>query len=251
MLESHIMDVSIMKSLKDLGLSDKLSKIYLAALENGESNVSYLAQKSGIKRTTIYEFIDELVEDGFLFKTQSGKKTLYGAISPRHIIKLRRRALERVEDEISHLEARKYSAFDVPKIRFFYGTTGFKNIWEEILQTSKKEYRIITNGAMFQRYVTDNYLFDEIIQTKKKKGIVSKQLIVNSSLAKRIMSKDKDENRVSRLLPPDTQLEFTEVITDTLTAFVSEPEHNFQFIVESKAFTHFRRQMFDVIWDGV
>lgn len=238
-----------MSTLRGLGLSEKVAKVYLAVLESGESTVSTLATKSGVKRTTIYEHIDELVEEGFLYKTQIGKKTLYGATPPRQVLKLKRRALERVEEEITHLEAKHYSSFDIPKIKFYYGSAGFKNIWDEIIERTQKEYRIITNGAVFDKYVTDDYLFDEIIGKRKAKGIRSKQLITDSSFARRIVSRDAQDNRVTKLLPPDTQVEFTEVITDTFVAFMSEPEHNFQFIIESKAFAHFRRQMFDVVWD--
>ena len=239
-----------MNTLKSLGLSEKHSKVYLVALENGECGVSFLAQKSGIKRTTVYEIIEDLVDEGFLFETQVGKKTLYGAVTPRQILKLKRRALERVEEEINHLEAKHYSSFDVPKIKFHYGSVGFKNIWNEILENTKKDYRIITNGSIFDGYVTNNYLFDEIIKKKKERKLNSKQLITDSGLAQRIIARDDQDNRITRILPPDTQVEFTEVISDSMVAFMSEPVHNFQFIVQSKAFAHFRRQMFDVMWDG-
>lgn len=243
------MDTS-MNTLKSLGLSEKHSKVYLVALENGECSVSFLAQRSGIKRTTVYEIIEDLIDDGFLFETQVGKKTLYGAVTPRQILKLKRRALERVEEEINHLEAKHYSSFDIPKIKFHYGSVGFKNIWNEILENTKKDYRIITNGSIFDGYVTNNYLFDEIIKKKKERKLSSKQLITDSGLAQRIIDRDDQDNRITRILPPDTQVEFTEVISDSMVAFMSEPVHNFQFIVQSKAFAHFRRQMFDVMWDG-
>lgn len=239
-----------MNTLKSLGLSEKHSKVYLVALENGECSVSFLAQRSGIKRTTVYEIIEDLIDDGFLFETQVGKKTLYGAVTPRQILKLKRRALERVEEEINHLEAKHYSSFDIPKIKFHYGSVGFKNIWNEILENTKKDYRIITNGSIFDGYVTNNYLFDEIIKKKKERKLSSKQLITDSGLAQRIIDRDDQDNRITRILPPDTQVEFTEVISDSMVAFMSEPVHNFQFIVQSKAFAHFRRQMFDVMWDG-
>lgn len=239
-----------MNTLKSLGLSEKHSRVYLVVLENGECTVSFISQKSEIKRTTVYEIVDDLIDEGFLFETQVGKKTLYGAVTPRQILKLKRRALERVEEEINHLEAKHYSSFDIPKIKFHYGSVGFKNIWNELLESTKKDYRIITNGSIFDGYVTNNYLFDEIIKKKKERKLSSKQLITDSSLAERIIGRDELDNRVTRILPPDTQIEFTEVISDSMVAFISEPVHNFQFIVQSKAFAHFRRQMFDVIWDS-
>lgn len=240
-----------MESLKNLGLSDKTAKIYLVALEYGESTITFLSKQSEIKRSTIYEFIEDLVDGGYLYKTQVGKKTLYGAVSPRQLLTLRRRAIEKTEDELEHLEVRHYAAFDIPKVKFYYGESGFKNIWFEILEKANKEYRIITNGQMFSGYVSENYLFDEIIKKKKKLNLKSKQLIVDSNYARRIVKKDEEENRVTRFLPPDTSLEFTQVITDSMVAFMSVPEQNFQFIVESMAFAHYQRQIFEVMWDSL
>jgi len=241
----------VMETLKKLGLSEKEAKIYVAALENGESTVTYLSQQSGLKRTTMYDFLKELVEEGFLYKVQVGKRILYGATSPRQLIMLRRRAIERVEDELEHLEARQYSAFDIPKVKFFRGENGFKNIWDQILESTEKEYRIVTNGVMFSEYITENYLFDEIIEKKMKKCLRSKQLITPSKYATRITKRDEQENRVTRFLPADTVLEFTEIVSDSMVAYISESEHNSQFIIQSKVFAHYRKQMFEALWDSI
>ena len=54
----------LVEIIKNLGLTTKAAKIYLAALELGEASVQQLAQKSRIKRTTLYYILDELVEAG-------------------------------------------------------------------------------------------------------------------------------------------------------------------------------------------
>ena len=50
--------------LQDAGLSETEAKIYLAALELGQTSVSRIARKSGIKRTTIYLSLENLMEKG-------------------------------------------------------------------------------------------------------------------------------------------------------------------------------------------
>jgi sugar-specific transcriptional regulator TrmB len=47
------------KLIQNMGFSDKAAKVYLAALELGESTVQTLAKKSGLKRTTIYYVLTE------------------------------------------------------------------------------------------------------------------------------------------------------------------------------------------------
>ena len=47
--------------LKNLGLSEKAAQVYLASLELGEAPVQKLAERAGLKRTTVYYVLEELV----------------------------------------------------------------------------------------------------------------------------------------------------------------------------------------------
>lgn len=239
-----------MELLQHLGLSKKEAAIYKAVLEHGESTVSQIASRSGVKRTTIYELLEELLENGTLIKQKVGKKIYYLATPPAHLVTLRRRALNKVEDKIDVLNMKHLSAFDTPKINFYHGELGFKQIWDTVLQEKTKEFWIITNGSLFEEYISNSYLYEEILSRKKKLKIKSKQLITDSQYAKQITKSDKEQNRVTRILPPDTVLPFTQIITDTFCAFISEPEQNCLFIIENKAFAHYQKSLFDVLWDS-
>ena len=46
--------------IQTLGLSEHEAAVYLAALELGEANIQEISRKSGVKRTSIYNFIDTL-----------------------------------------------------------------------------------------------------------------------------------------------------------------------------------------------
>ena len=54
------------KQLQDAGLNETEAKIYLATLELGETNVGRIADKSGIKRTTIYLSLENLIKKGLI-----------------------------------------------------------------------------------------------------------------------------------------------------------------------------------------
>ena len=55
--------------LDSLNLTDKQGLVYFAALSLGEGSMQDLSRRSGIKRTTIYTFIEALKEKGFLTET--------------------------------------------------------------------------------------------------------------------------------------------------------------------------------------
>ncbi len=237
--------------IKHIGLSMKGAKIYLAALELGEASVQQLAQKSKLKRTTLYYVIDELIEAGVLIPTKTGRKIYYVPEQPATLLKNARENIINFEGALGELEDKVANIHKKPRVYFLYGTAGFKQVWDMILNTEEKEFRIITEGVNFLDYVRERYILDEIIAKKKKLGISSRQLITASTYAKQIISKDSKENRVSKLLPPAYKLPFTEIITGSMVAFISPRFSNMIFVVEDESFAHTRKSMFEMIWDSV
>ena len=73
----------LQKDLQKIGLSEAESKVYLAALELGETNIGRLAKKSGIKRTTTYLVVDTLKEKGLLSSLKKKNKVFFYADDPR------------------------------------------------------------------------------------------------------------------------------------------------------------------------
>ncbi len=62
---------SLPQNLLDaLGLTEDKGKVYLAALTLGTAFMQDLARRSGVKRTTIYSFIEALTDQGFIVETK-------------------------------------------------------------------------------------------------------------------------------------------------------------------------------------
>ncbi|MCB0325821.1 MAG: helix-turn-helix domain-containing protein, partial [Bdellovibrionales bacterium] len=68
--------------LSEVGLSEKESSVYLALLQLGRSSVTPISARSGVKRTSIYNFIDRLVALGLVEKTEERGRTLFHALPP-------------------------------------------------------------------------------------------------------------------------------------------------------------------------
>ncbi len=235
--------------IKNLGLSDKAAKVYLACLELGESTVQVLSKKSGVKRTSIYYTLDELREKGAIFETKRNKKVYYVPETPKNLLKSVKEKLWDVEESIDELESFKHAVYKKPRVYFLYGPSGFKHIWDMIFSTPSKEFRILTEGVNFLDFVKEKYILDEIIKTKKKLGIKSRQLIVDSPYARQIVAKDANENRSSKIIPSYYKLPFTEVICDEFVAFISPRWDNTLFVVENEEFAKTRRAVFELTWE--
>lgn len=241
----------LIEIVKNLGLSTKSAKIYLAALELGEASVQQLAQASGLKRTTLYYILDELVEAGVLICTKTGKKIYYVPEQPATLLRNTKEKISNFESSIQLLEDKAGHMNRKPRVYFLYGSAGFKQAWDMILDTKEKEYRIITEGENFLDYVKEKYILDEIIAKKKKLGVKSRQLITDSPYAKSVIAKDVRENRTSKLLPSFYKLPFTEIITESIVAFISPRFNNMIFIVENDSFSKTRKSIFETLWQSI
>jgi hypothetical protein len=117
-----------------------------------------------------------------------------------------------------------------------------------IFDSKTKEFRIITDGTSFLDFVKEKYILDEIIEKKKKLGVSSRQIIVDSVYARKIVAKDSKENRQSKLLSSSCALPFTEVVADTFVAFISPRFDNTLFVVENAQFAETRKNIFEEMW---
>jgi len=79
---------SIHEQLTTIGLTEKESRVYLAALTSGPTTVVALAEETGIKRPTVYVAIKSLTERGLMESRQNGKRTAFVAASPKRIAAL-------------------------------------------------------------------------------------------------------------------------------------------------------------------
>jgi hypothetical protein len=197
------------KLIEQIGFSPKAAQVYVAALELGESTVQLLAEKSGLKRTTITE----------------------------------------ADDSIAELEALQHAVYKKPRLYFLYGPGGFKQIWEMIFTTKSKHFMIMTDGVSFLDFVKEKYILDENIRKKRELGISSHQIIVDSEYARKIVAKDVRENRQSKLLSRTTNLPFTKVISDSFVAFISPRWDNTLFVVENHQFAETEANVFKALWE--
>jgi len=235
--------------LKNLGLSEKAAQVYLASLELGEAPVQKLAERAGLKRTTVYYVLEELVAFGALVETKQNKKIEYVPAEPSHLLQRAKERLNDFETALGVFEERRRAVYPKPQILLFYGPAGFKEIWSMIFSSGEKEFRIITPAQSFLGFVKEKYIIDWIIKEKKLLGIKSKQLISDTPYARQVVAKDHREGRQSKFLPKEYPLPFTEIITKEFVAFISSRFDNMLFVVQNDAFAKTRTSLFELLWE--
>ena len=242
------MNEKTVKILTDLGLDKKQARIYLACLELGEATVRELAKKTGLKRTGLYYVLDELKKLGVVYKTKVGGRTYFVAEEPEELLRQYKNRTERFSEQLEVIKAFSNKTAKKPRIYFFEGAEGFKKIWQIIYRSGIKEYLIISNPDEMHGFVKKSYIASRIIKEKKKLNIKSRQLISFSELAKEIVSRDRRENRESKMLPHTHKISFTTIIFGNHVALISPHLENIMLIIESEGYAKSQRSIFDTLW---
>lgn len=125
--------------LEKAGLNINEAKVYLAALELGEANIQQLARKSGVIRTTVYGVVEQLKKHGLLSVIIKNKKAFYAAENPTKLkdsLKEKQHSLEKILPELLSIT----NTIDKkPKIKFFEGVGGMKDVYQDTLQYPDQE----------------------------------------------------------------------------------------------------------------
>ena len=136
--------MDIRQALIRLGLSDNESNIYLELLKTpGVQPASIIASRVNMNRTTTYKILINLSKIGLISKTQKHGIIRFFADDPENKLKKLIEKEERVISEVNStildslplLTSQKdnYNS-NIPKIRFYEGVDGVKQIYEEVLK---------------------------------------------------------------------------------------------------------------------
>ena len=126
--------MEIKEILQQMGLGGKKTEIYLAALELGSASVIEISKKAGIKRTTCYDILQDLIRDGLISETVKGKRHLFVGEDPAKIQRNLRNKEKLFSEILPQLQSMHNARGGKPKIRFYEGKEGLKEVYEDTLK---------------------------------------------------------------------------------------------------------------------
>jgi len=241
--------------LQDLGLSKNEAKVYLTVLELGASFVSSIANKSGISRVNCYYILDNLVKMGIMSSFTQNKIKYYNVESPQIIINKQEEKLQKAKKIFPELLSITNSLAYKPKIQYYEGLEGIKNIFEDTL-SSKNELLGYTNLKDLPNVISEDFL-KNYAKRKIEKNIKTRMLSPMSKEAKTYLEKyypkEFDRNLVEIFYVNSKEFNFDYEITiyENKTAIVSlNPSELMGLIIESPLYAKTQRAIFNLAWLG-
>lgn len=243
--------------LKQFGLSELESKLYLGLLETGPTTVLEIAKHTGIKRTTAHVNIETLIEKGLVAQTKSGTRRKILAEEPeklQYILEQRKLQMKSLETGLpgvlSLLTSRvgqsgsKASEHDV---KYFEGKAGIQKVYQEAFSSS--DLRSYVNLGEADKTFPENTTI-YLNAHKGKKDFRLREIIDGSpDSLKKASSLVKDANFDYKIANFEVSLELLDIlIYEDKVAIINFKDRAFASIIDNKEYAKYSKEIFDYIW---
>jgi len=245
------MNTSLKHFLLSLNFSSKETDVYLVLLELGKGTVSEIAREAHINRTTGYDILDRLVS--YCMVRISGKepKQEYVAEPPNSIEKLLEKRKSDLEKQLSHVKQRlpelasMHNVSDRPKVRFYEGTQGLEDVYEDTL-TSHETIRAYANVDDMHTALPD--YFPKYYSRRAKKKIHIRAIIPSTDIGKDRAEKDEMEKRTFALIPPDKYYFSPEINIYDNKVMIASWREKLGIIIESAEIADAMKKIYELAW---
>ena len=237
-----------------LGLSETEGKVYISLLELGGGFVSVIARRANIPRVNCYHTLENLAKKGLVSFITKDKGRYFSAESPQKLINTLEEKTKYARKLLPELLSITNALAFKPKIKYFEGAEGIKNILEDTL-TAKKELFGYSNlkGAseLFGDYIKDYALQKMVL------GIKTRMICPSSEESFGYVKKYYPENFPHELMeilfvnPREFWFEHEITIYDDKVAVISlDKEELIGMIFESHVYARSQKAIFNLAWLG-
>lgn len=237
----------IKTAIQDLWLSENETKIYLAILKWGALNVTEIATKTQLKRTTASNYLSEMLQKWLVARNVTGKRMKYIAESPEKLLRDYDQKRESFMDSLPELNSIYRNASQKASIRYFEGKSGIMDIYREISLGFLPIYTFYSIDRFLELF-KDMSAMDEFVNNVVRNENKIVDLIEDTPKARNIMKYRAKKEKKWKFLPKNFILGVDILIQWDKIAMVSFGSEMW-IIIENAEIVSAQKQMFDFMWE--
>ena len=201
--------MKIKQALEDLGLSKLEVDAYLTLIKtSGAQPASVIARRMNVNRTTTYKALMSLTKFGLATKTLRHGIICFFAEDPedslRSLVEQKEKNLKEVSatilEAIPSLSVGEEGSPNMPKIRYYEGIDGIKQVYEAVLKEGVDYFRY---GDITKIYNVLGDFTDDFIKRRNKIGITAHAIMPYHKRSEELYKRDREEQRKALYLPHD------------------------------------------------
>ena len=225
--------------------------MYVALLELGRGTVSQIATRAKVSRTSGYHVLAGLVSKGLATISGREPKQEYVAEPPAKLQRLMDRELERQKGRSARTAAivpgldAIFNRGDRPRVRFFEGTKGLEDVYEDTL-TSHETIRAIASVEDMHKTLPD--YFPEYYARRARKGISIRAIFPDSPTGREQTKFNVQEKRETALVPKKDFSFSPEINVYDDKVMIASWREKLGIIIESSEIADAMKKMFELAW---
>lgn len=249
-------DKAVKTYLQDFGLTDKEIVVYVSLLKSGPSSIMNIARRTGIKRSTCHNYVEELIAKGLVSQTNYGERRMVVAEDPeklKFLLEQRKWDVKKLEKNMPDVlqsiyglipNAKENSSVDV---KYYVGKDGTQLIYKEAFASA--ELRSYVNLGMMSETFPENAHFFKDISSKVKNQVVLEIVDNSEKTAKLVEDFVQTKNFKFKVADPSLNLVSMDIlIYDGKVAMVNVSDTIKGTIIDNKEYYENMKSMFDFIW---
>ncbi|MDD5396578.1 MAG: helix-turn-helix domain-containing protein [Candidatus Moranbacteria bacterium] len=255
----------ILTTIQDAGLSEKGALVYFALLELGGAFPSRVSKHTKLKRSTVYEVLDDLAIKGLVSELEKRGKYFYSIEHPKRLLHFSQRSIAKAEEQyqklqefLPGLEGMYAGITNKPKVSYFEGTDGVMEIYEDHI-SGKKKYEMIgfVNIAEIMQFLPEKK-YRDYVRIKEKLGITTRGILPDTT-ADRAYEKTAYMAASKKILPQVRFISKEEfpwkgditIYAENKVSIISFDQQKVSgIIIESETIHRMMRMIFELAWKG-
>lgn len=235
-------------TLHQLGIEEKQAQVYLACLELGSATIHELAEKSGVKRTSIYNFLSEMKQAGLVSEIKQGKKILLVAENPHILIQRAKNQVKKVEEMLPEMMSIFNQPGNKPKVRYFEGQDGLRHAWDDMLASGEDIYGFSDYEKIYTSFPEDFLWYVPETRVKNKQFFYC--VAKDGPWGRKLQAKDGEQMRETRLVK-DIKLDTEINIYGNKVMMLSFRRPYAAVIIEDAAIARSQKSIWEIVWNSV
>lgn len=235
--------------IEALGLGPLQGRVYLAALELGQATIQALSRKSGVNRSTIYTFIDDMKSRGFLFETKRARRKIYSAVHPEKIVELQKRRARNLEGMLPELLAINNASSARPRVTYYEGMQGIEEVYKDMLRTKTEIVAYEDIQHLKEGLPTEIYKW--FPKERASRNIAINTISRDTVQAREFSKNDKDLLRKTKFIKASDFKTDINIYGDKIALMDLRGNPAFCVLIENKNLAETMRMIWRQLWDRI
>jgi HTH-type transcriptional regulator, sugar sensing transcriptional regulator len=173
--------MEISQDLEALGFTKNEVRVYLTLLRIGSTMAGRLAREAGLERTSAYNALNRLVNEGVVSYVIESRKKVFHASDPQKIIDMFKEKEARAERLVPKIVALRKFEREREHILKFRGYAGVKTVFNDIINNCKEgeEYLIFGSENQLSTRMPE---FAQILVSRKDKKKLRARILLKESM---------------------------------------------------------------------